>query len=98
MLEVDVGVELEAGLELGDDISGTLEGVVDVMAGLEVAGFVGEFAASELGDLVDLGSFGFEVLGNGFDKIVNAAFKGLRIKYDQALVFAAHWIEVGVVW
>ncbi len=96
MLEVDVAIEFQAGLDLGDYVGRSLESVVHVVSGLQVAGFVGEFPASELGDLVDFCAFCFEFLRNRFDEIVNAAFEGFCIKNDQALVFAAHWMEVGV--
>ena len=80
----------EAALDLGDHVGRALEGVVDVVAGLKVAGFVGELAAAELGDLVELGAFGFDFLGNGSDEFVDGAFEGLGVKDDQALVFATH--------
>ena len=95
---MDVGIEFEAGLDFGDDFSGTLESVVYIVARLEMLGFVGEFAASELGDLVELRAFGFEVFGDGADEFVNSSFEGLGVKNDQSLVFAAHGMEVGVDW
>lgn len=74
MLKMHMAIEAEAALDLGDYLRGALEGIVDVMAGLEVAGVVGELAASELGDFVELGTFCFEFLGNGSDEVIDGAF------------------------
>lgn len=97
MLEMHVAVETEAALDFGDDVRSALERVVHVVTGFKVARCVGELTTAELGDLVDLGAFGFEFFGDGGDEVINAAFEGFGIKDDQALVFATHWIEVGVV-
>jgi hypothetical protein len=90
VLKVNVIVQAQAALDLGDHFWCALEVVVHVMAGREVAGIVGEFAATELIDLFDGGAFGGEVFGDSGDEIVNAAFEGFGIKDDQALVFATH--------
>lgn len=97
VLKVDVSVQAQAGLDLGDDVRSALEGVVDIMSGLKMAGVVGELAAAELGDLLDLGAFGFEFFGDGGDEFVNGAVEGFGVKDDQALVFATHRCEIEVI-
>lgn len=64
MLEVNVAVELEAVLDFRDGVRGAVEGVIHVVAGGKVAGFVGELATTELSDLLDFCAFGLEFFGN----------------------------------
>lgn len=96
VLEMNVFVQLETGFDFLDRFGGGFEGVVDVVAGGDVAGGVGEFLAAELVDFFDFGTFGLEVFGDGFDGVFDGAVDALRIEDDQALVFAAHWLDV--VW
>ena len=96
MLEVNVAVQLEAGFDLLDRFAGSAEREIDVMAGVHVAGCVGELLAADLVDLLDLGAFALDLFGHGFDGIVDRAVDVLRVEDDQALVFAAHLQEL--VW
>jgi hypothetical protein len=79
VLEVDVAVELQPVLNLGNGVWSTGEGVIHVVARLEMASFVGEFAATELGHFFDFRTFSLELFGNGADEIIDAAFKGLGV-------------------
>jgi len=82
MLQVDFAVEAKPGLELGHDIGATGEDVINVVAGFEVAGVVGELTAAELGNLVDCAAFGFDFLGNGAHEFVESSIQGLGVKDD----------------
>jgi hypothetical protein len=75
MLEVDFAIEVQARLQLGNDLRRSGKGVVDVMTGFEMAGIVGELAPTELGDLIDLPSFGFDFLGDGADEFIDSPFE-----------------------
>ena len=97
MLQVHAGVEAQAALDFADRLGAAGEGVVHIVAGLEVAGFVGELAAAELADFVEFDAFGFDFFGDRGDEVVDAAFEGLGVKDDQALVLAAHGV-VGLAW
>lgn len=76
---VDFGVEGEASEDFGNGGGLSSEAIADVVAGIEMAGFVGEFAASDLVDGGDLGAFGFEFFADGADEFVNAAFGSLGV-------------------
>ena len=97
MLQVHAGVEAQAALDFADRFGAAGEGVVHVVTGLEVTGFVSELATAELADFVEFDAFGFNFFGNRGHEVVDAAFEGLGIKDDQALVLAAHG-EVGLAW
>jgi hypothetical protein len=79
VLKVNVAVQLEAIPNLGNGVWCTFECVVDVVARLKMASFVGKFAATELGHFFDFRTFSLEFFGNGTDEIVNAAFEGLGV-------------------
>ena len=90
MLEVDVSVETQALVDSGDNVRGSLEGEVHVVTRFKVAAIVGELTAAELGDFLQLGTFGFEFFGDSGDEIVHGAIEGFGVKDNQSLVFAAH--------
>jgi len=84
VLQEYLGVQAEPFLDAVGDVGLCGEGVVDVVTGLEVAGVVNKLAAAELVDLVKLGAFGFDFLGDRADELVNGTFKGLGVKDDQS--------------
>ncbi len=93
VLKVHFLVEAQSALDFSDGIGRTLEGVIHVVAGGEVACVVGEFATTELGDFLDFCSFCLELAGNCSNEFVDTAFDGFGIKNNQTLVFAAHrWV------
>ena len=75
MLQMDISVQAQAILNFGDRVGSALEGVLDVVTGLKVAGIVGELTAAKRVGFFNFGAFGFEFFGNGGDEVVNAAFE-----------------------
>ena len=57
MLQVNLVVELEAGVHAGNRIAFRLEDVIHVVTGVDLAGAVSELAAAKLLDFIELGTF-----------------------------------------
>ena len=76
MLQVHESIELQLALDALDLLGISLENVVHVVAGLEMASVVSELAAAKLFDLIKLRTFRLHFLGDSPDDVRRKPRKG----------------------
>ena len=65
-----------------------IEGIGDVLTGLEVVGLVSEFAAANILGIGDLSPQGSHFAGDVLDKFFNREFGSLHIENDKSFVLS----------
>jgi hypothetical protein len=92
---VDIGVELEFGFDLADELGLGGEDEVDEVAGVERARDVGEMTALETLDLLDVGALFFEFAFEAVDYLVCAFFVAPGVEDQERFVFVFHRMVFG---
>ena len=85
-----VRVKLEAGGQLLEDGGRAFEDVVDVVAGIQFAGDIGEVAAVHLLDGLDSGAIFGEIDFEAFDEFFGAFVAAFGVEDEQCFVTVLH--------